>query len=273
MQWNRIQAVIRKDLREVTANRMVVLPMVIVPLLFCILMPVGFVLAFLLIDPDAIIGNMNGTAMLEKLFSSYPIPADFHTLPLKFLFIFLNYTFIPLFLLIPIMVSSVIAANSVVGEKERRTLETLLYTPITNREFITAKLLSSFFPAVVVSLGGFLLFFLAGNAASYVAGGILAIRSPIWIPVMLLLSPAVSLLGLSVTLSVSLKAKTFMEAQQTAGVIVLPFVLLVVVQVTGLVTFKGWMVVLFALVLLGIDYLLIGRLSPRFSRERILATL
>ena len=53
-------------------------------------------------------------------------------------YIFLNYTFVPLFMIIPVMVASIIAANSVVGEKERKTLETLLYTPVTNREFLTA---------------------------------------------------------------------------------------------------------------------------------------
>jgi len=90
---------------------------------------------------------------------------------------------------------------------------------------------------------------------------------------MLLLSPAVSLLGLSVTLMVSLKAKTFMEAQQTAGVIVVPFVILVVVQITGVVIFKEWLVVLFSVLLFGLHYLFIGKLSPRFSRERIIMTL
>jgi ABC-type transport system involved in multi-copper enzyme maturation permease subunit len=269
MKWNRIKAVIRKDLREITSNKMVILPMIIVPLIFCIIMPVAFILISLLADA----GGINGLDTVAKLLPSYPIPASFDTLPLQFLFIFLNYTFIPFFMLIPIMVSSIIASNAIVGEKERKTLETLLYTPITNGEFIVAKLLSSFIPAVIVSFGGFLLFFVTGNAVSLAVGGIAAIRSPIWIPAMVLLSPAVSLLGLSVTLMVSLKAKTFMEAQQTAGVIVVPFVILVVVQITGVVIFKEWLVVLFSVLLFGLDYLFIGKLSPRFSRERIIMTL
>ncbi len=43
----------------------------------------------------------------------------------------------------------------------------------------------------------------------------------------------------------------FMEAQQTAGIIVLPFAALVVVQITGIIT----------------------RTGPRFNREQIISTL
>jgi ABC-type Na+ efflux pump permease subunit len=41
------------------------------------------------------------------------------------------------------MVSSVLAADSFAGEKERKTLEALLYTPTTDRELFTAKLLEA----------------------------------------------------------------------------------------------------------------------------------
>jgi hypothetical protein len=90
---------------------------------------------------------------------------------------------------------------------------------------------------------------------------------------MFLLVPAVSLLGLTTTLLVSLKAKTFMEAQQIAGIIVLPLVVLVIVQITGVVIFNILYLVLFSLLVLGIDYLLISRVLPRFTREAIISTL
>ena len=41
----------------------------------------------------------------------------------------LVYLFAPMYLIVPMMVSAVIAADSFVGERERKTLEALLHTP------------------------------------------------------------------------------------------------------------------------------------------------
>jgi Ni,Fe-hydrogenase I cytochrome b subunit len=82
----------------------------------------------------------------------------------------------------------------------------------------------------------------------------------------------VSLLGLSITLLVSRKAKTFMEAQQLSGIVVIPFLVLIFIQLTGLVVFRAVYVIGFAAVLVGISYLIIAKIGPRFDRERVIAT-
>jgi ABC-2 type transport system permease protein len=269
MNWSRVKAIIGKDIQAVTASRMVLLPIVIVPLLLCVLVPAVILLLALRFDTVLI----SGADFVEKLIPLYPVPEALPGLTDRILYIFLNYTFLPLFMLIPIMASSVIASDSIVGEKERKTLETLLYTPVTNREFLVAKLLGAFVPAVLVSWGGFAGYFVVINAIYWIARGMLILQSWIWIPAMLLLSPSVSLLGLSVTLIVSLKAKTYMEAQQTAGIIVVPFIVLIVVQITGLLTFKPLYVVGLSIVLCMASYWIVARIAPRFTREAIINTL
>ncbi|MBN1837459.1 MAG: ABC transporter permease subunit [Spirochaetales bacterium] len=269
MNWSRIRAIMRKDLRSVTAEKMVLVPMIVVPLVLCVIVPGAITIAAVSLDEVL----MTGVQYVEKLIPLYPVPEELAALTDQVLFIILNYTFLPYFMLVPIMASSVIAANSIVGEKERKTLETLLYTPVTNREFLTAKLLASFVPAVLVSWIAFGGYFLTLNLIYGLVRGTLIVRSWIWLPAILLLSPGVSALGLSVTLLVSLKAKTYNEAQQTAGIIVLPFILLIVVQVAGLVTFRPALVVALAAILMALAYLIIIRLAPRFSREAIISTL
>jgi ABC-2 type transport system permease protein len=269
MNWNRIRAIMRKDIGGITAEKMVLMPMIIVPLLLCIVVP-GAITAIALSVDEVLI---TGVQYVEKLIPLYPVPEEIQGLTERVLFIFLNYTFLPFFMLVPIMASSVIAANSIVGEKERKTLETLLYTPVTNREFLTAKLLASFVPAVLVSWIGFGGYFVVLNLIYGLMRGMLIVRSWIWLPAILLLSPAVSLLGLSITLLVSLKAKSYNEAQQTAGVVVLPFIVLIVVQIVGLITFRPLLVVGLAAVLTVVSYLIILRIAPRFSREAIIGTL
>lgn len=61
---------------------------------------------------------------------------------------------VSLVLLVPVMVATVLAADGVAGEQERRTLEGLLLTPVTDRELATAKLLAAWLPAVVLGTVG-----------------------------------------------------------------------------------------------------------------------
>jgi ABC-type transport system involved in multi-copper enzyme maturation permease subunit len=269
MNWLRISAIARKDLKEITASRTVVTTMAIVPLILCIVMPAAVLLVALNMGMAAL-GNVG---FLAKLIARYPVPAGFGGTIEGVLYVFLNYTFLPFFMIIPLMVSSVIAANSIVGEKERGTLETLLYTPVTNRELVLAKLLSSFIPALAVTVAGFAGYFAVCNIIYGAYRGMLVVRSIIWLPTIALLAPSVSLLGLSATLLVSLKAKTFVEAQQMSAVVVIPVVVLLYAQVGGLLVLGPLTVVLIAVAALAVSYVIYGRIGPRFSRERILMSM
>ncbi len=266
MNWCRIRAVIHKDLKEVAGMKMVVLPMVVVPLLLCIIMPA--VITVLVFNYG--IKFINNVEMMEQIIPMYNIPDVFSTIPLQIQYIFLNYTFMPLFMIIPVMISSIITANSIVGEKERNTLETLLYTPITQKEFITSKLLGAFLPGFALTLIGFVFYFGVVNGISYYYINELMVRSPMWLVGIFVAAPALSLLGLVVTLLVSLKAKTYLEAQQMSAMVVVPLVVLIVLQISGVITFHMGYALLFSGVILVIDWLAMSRLLPRFKRENIL---
>ena len=54
----------------------------------------------------------------------------------------------------PISISLVIALETFVGEKERRSLEPLLSTPLTNTELYIGKTLAAMIPPLLSSLGG-----------------------------------------------------------------------------------------------------------------------
>src|SRR5690606_14026836 len=58
----------------------------------------------------------------------------------------------------PISISLVIALETFVGEKERRSLEPLLSTPLTNTELYIGKTLAAMFPPLVASYGGMLVY-------------------------------------------------------------------------------------------------------------------
>lgn len=269
MNQSRVRAIVKKDLKEIMANKMVVMPMIVVPLVLCVLLPGGLTYLALKLDLAAI----NGATLIEKVLPAYAIPAEFATTAAKIAYVFLNYMFVPFLMLIPVMMSTIVAANSVVGEKERKTLETLLYTPVSNEEFTLAKQLSAFLPAVAITVVGFAGYFIVVNGISLAVTGLWLVRSPIWIPTILFVSPAVSLLALGITQMISMRAKTFMEAQQLSAVLVIPLVLLVLVQVMGIVVLNMISILLFGAVVAAVALILLRRIGPRFEREAILRTL
>ena len=57
-----------------------------------------------------------------------------------------GYLLAPLFLIVPLMVSAVLAADAFAGEKERKTLESLLHSSISARDLFVAKFLTAFLP-------------------------------------------------------------------------------------------------------------------------------
>jgi ABC-2 type transport system permease protein len=269
MNWSRISAIVRKDVREITANRMVVIPMIVLPVVLCVALPLFTSILAMEYGHAAI----NGASFIEEIIPHYPVPAELTEVTEQIVYIFLNYTFLPFFMLVPLMSATLVAANAVVGEKERKTLETLLYSPTESRELLVAKALAVFLPAAATTVAAFLAFFVLTNAVGWATRGILLVRSPVWIPGMLLLMPAVVLLGLAVSIMVSLKAKSFMEAQQTAGMVVLPVIALVAGQMSGLVVLSLGMVVLVSILLLVVDVWLITRVAARFEREQVLKTI
>ena len=81
----------------------------------------------------------------------------------------LGYLVAPLFLIVPLMVSAVLAGDAFAGEKERKTLETLLHLPVRDRDLYIGKLLVGFVPSVAVSWIGFALFCVVANASAWPA--------------------------------------------------------------------------------------------------------
>jgi len=270
MNWFRIRAIIKKDISAITARKSLWMPLILVPFILCLILPCVMLLLSIKLGGKAPIHN---SGSIDKLFKLYTIPAEFITSDQKFVYVFMNYAFIPMFMILPVMTSSIIAAYSISGEKEKKTLETLLYTPVSNKELLTAKLLAAFIPAIVITVVSFGTYFCVGNIISLIYLKTMIIRSFIWIPAILMLSPAISLLTLSLNLIISLRAKSSQESQQLSGLIVLPLVFLLISQLQGLLVLNTFYLILFSLILFLLSMVIINKIAPRFDRESIINTL
>jgi len=84
MNQSRVSAIVKKDLMEVKANKMVVVPMVVVPLLLCVLLPGAFTFLALKLD----LAMVNGAVLIEKILPVYNIPLKFATNAMKITYSF-----------------------------------------------------------------------------------------------------------------------------------------------------------------------------------------
>jgi ABC-type Na+ efflux pump permease subunit len=272
MNWRAIFAIVRKDLKVVSQNKGVVVPIIAVPLILFGALPWLAALAPNLVNIAG--ANMDEiTTLIESMPAGLQNELAPYTLDQQTIVFFLVYLLAPMFLIIPLMVASTIAADSFAGERERRTLEALLYSPTTDRELLVAKLLSSWLAAIGVALAGFLLYAVMANAAAWGTLGRVFFPNLMWIVMVIWVVPAAAGLGLATMVLVSARAQGFQEAYQMGGMVVIPVLLLVFGQISGVMYFNIWVVLLLGLVLWGVDIALITFGSRTFRRGQLIARL
>ncbi|MDZ7844644.1 MAG: ABC transporter permease subunit [Anaerolineales bacterium] len=269
MNQRAVRAVIRKDLMSVIRSKGVMIPLIVVPLIFFVLIPVLVSLA-----PNLV--SMPGLSLQELDSFIQGMPAGLqnelsgYSESQVIIVLMVVYIFAPMFLIVPLMVSSVIAADSFAGEKERKTIEALLYTPLTDFELFTAKLLSAWIPAVLVAFLGFAVYTAAANLAGWPLMGKLFFPNWMWVILVVWVAPAAAGLGLASMVLVSSRVRGFQEANQIGGMVVLPILLLVIGQAAGVMYFNVRMVLLLGIFLWGIDGGLIWWGVKTFQRERLI---
>jgi ABC-2 type transport system permease protein len=168
------------------------------------------------------------------------------------------------------MVSAVIAADSFAGEKERKTMEALLHTPTTDRELFVAKLLSGWLAALAVALVGFVLYVISANAAAWSQLHRIFFPNAMWLVLIFWVVPALPGLGLGVMVLVSARAQGYQDAYQIGNVVVLPVLMLLLGQVSGVMCLSVALVILLGLAFWLLDGLLIWLGSRSFRRGRLL---
>ncbi len=257
-----VRAVLGRDLGAVARSKAVVLPMILVPGVLLILLPlsVGLSVNGKGLQIDQFLGLLPKS--LADPILAYP-PDE------RLVILVLGYLVAPLFLILPLMVSAVLAGDAFAGEKERKTLETILHLPVRDRDLYVAKLLGSFAPAVAIAWIGFLVFAVVANVACWPVMHRLFLPTWLWAIVILWVAPAVAAVGLGVMVRVSIRVNTTQEAQQLGGAVVLPMVMLAVGQTTTLLLQGPLLALLVGTVTWVIAIWLNGRGAQAFTRDRM----
>lgn len=256
-----------KDFREMIRNREIMLPMLLLPLSFVIL-------ALAVIAPNSVITGIDISQIVEPMLDNLPARVQTTIAILtpgqQATYLLIVYFFAPFFLMLSIITSSAIAADSYAGEKERNTAEALLTTPITDGELLFGKILVSFVPGMGITLISFILYTVLVDLMTYQSFGTLIMPTTPWIVMILTLVPMTSLLGIGVSVIISARVKGVKEAQQIGAVFVVPILIILYSQVSGTLMQGSFIVGGLSLVV-GLSSLLVFRIGLKLiNRENII---
>jgi ABC-2 type transport system permease protein len=260
----RIVAVLRREFQEIVKSRGLLLA-IFLPPLFITLIPLVAVSVL-----GRAIGSETGSSAHEFARLAVLMPELSSWSVGEVAMFVIVQQFLTFFLMMPLIISLSIAAQSIVGEKQNKSLEPLLATPIRTGELLFAKSLTAMLPALLATWIGFVIFLAAARfliVSDRVFSALLHLK---WLVAMVALAPLLALLSVSIAIVLSSRVNDARAVQQIGGFVVLPIVLVGVAQTTGLFLLNATTFLLGA-IFIGVIDVLVLRLGVRlFQREKIL---
>jgi ABC-2 type transport system permease protein len=262
--WPAIRLVVAKDLRAVRRSKAIMLPMIIVPTVLLVVLPVGLGLFARSAATASVTGALDSPLL-------HHLAAPINRLPHReqIVVLVLGYLLSPLLLVIPLMVSAVLAADAFAGEKERRTLEGLLLLPISDRDLFLAKVLGAYVPAIVITTVGSIGYAVLSDVIAWPVTHRPFIPFAQWVVVICWIAPAVALLALGLLVTVSSRARTTQEANQLGGAVILPLIFLAAGYASVLLLVPTLSVFGVGILLWAGALGLLVRNGRRFTRDRL----
>ena len=186
--------------------------------------------------------------------------------PLIGLAVVLARNWLPMFLVLPIFLPILLAAQSIGGERERRTLEPLLATPTSTLTIVVAKSIAALLPAVLITWAAAGIFSLGMD----VVAGRMLLPDAAWLFGTLALSPLLALFGNAMAVVVSSCVLDPRAAQNLAATTVLPLLALLAFQLAGRISLGPRFYFALAAGVAVADVALIAVAVRLFDRERLL---
>lgn len=177
---------------------------------------------------------------------------------------------LPMFLVLPIFLPILLAAQSIGGERERRTLEPLLATPISTTSIILGKSLAALVPAIAITWIAAAVFCLGVDVVAWPHLHVLALPDFAWVFATVVLAPLLALFGNALAVVVSARVLDPRAAQNIAATTVVPLLGLLVVQLAGRISLGPAFYLAFALGAALADVALIWLAVRWFDREELL---
>jgi ABC-2 type transport system permease protein len=254
----RIRTVIWKEWRELRHNRVVLLTFLFLPTFLT-----GWSVSILFVP-------LHGKGSVAEQMAKLPAGiAAKVTTPEEGGALMVASMAIMMFLLIPSILPSVLTTHAIIGEKQSRSLEPLLATPLRTWELLSAKMLASWLPSVIPPLVGYGIYLaVASHRMPPRVFGI--VTGPEWVLTVVFLGPLLAVMSVCLALLVSSRVTDLQAAQALGGLVALPIVGFGLGQMFTAALVSVPVVFGLCAVLLLLDAGLMGLCVTMFERESIL---
>jgi len=264
---SRAEAVFRKESHELLSNRPLVYSFLAL-VLFFVLVPISLLVLIQEFTPQEA-DQAGMTRAVRQLTQLLPGLADMTRAEQASILVTRHFALI--FLVLPVIGALGSSTSSIVGEKQSRSIEPVLATPVTTVELLLGKSLATVILAVSGTWGGFLVYYGLAHAVSGPSVTEQAFDLTTLLMV-LVLTPLIAALGLGAGVVISSRVNDSRSAQQIGGLLVLPIIFLIVGQMTGLFLLGPAAIAWAALGLVLLDLLVLWLGVRVFDREKIITS-
>ena len=266
MNAKKVKALIAKELLVQSKDSATLSTMIVIPLLFGIMVPL---LLICLGTDNPLVQSLGGMQFILDAASSKTAVSDVNP-GSEVLYMVLMYFSIPVFMLLPTLISNVTAAASFVGEREQKTIEGLLYTPLNQQELLLGKIVASFAPATIITWLSVMVYGVILDTLGYRIFGRVIFPNLAWVLLSVIVMPLVSFLSTLLVVAMSQHMKTTKAAQSVSLVILVPFVGIIISQASSSISLGIGMTAIMGAVILLIDIMLFCFISKHFKSETLL---
>ena len=236
--FRRLGAVLHKEFREYRRSPFIIVTMGLAPLIF-------------LVEPLITIFRIGPSIAASKVDTA------------------VSGTFLVL-LIAPALLPAVIAAYSVVGEREQGTLEPLLTTPLRREELLLGKALGVVAPAVGLAYVVFAFIQICAHLFASNPAVVSALAEGPHILAEILFAPLLASWSICVGIGISTRASDVRVAQQLGTLSSLPPLAVVALVSFNVFTPSVTLAAVFAVILLVADVILFRVVVSLFDRERLI---
>jgi ABC-type Na+ efflux pump permease subunit len=152
----------------------------------------------------------------------------------------------PSYMFVSPLITNAIATDSFAGEKERKTIETLLLLPCSNSTLVISKVIVALAPAFIFIFAGFLSLGVVSNV-SIASHGIMIVFNEIeWYITVFLAAPLFSILNVLCGILASIIARSVKGAQLLSNIPFIPMVFVMMSIVLKTFVLTSSMLLIFA---------------------------
>ncbi len=258
---SKVKYIVWKDIKDMVQSKYVLFSVLLMPIVFGAFLPLSSI--FPLLGEDS-----NDSSGSDELDLGIKFTDNWDELnEIQKTVIILIELYNLFLILIPIILPTVLASDSFVGEKDRKTVVNILATPLSDEEIYLGKVLSTFLPTVLGLILAFSLYF---GMVSYVTQqvlGTLYLLNINFFTQVFILGPLLGLGAINLMIWVSTRTSTTRDAQQLGSFITLVFMPLIGIFSFALF-FNRALVFVFLVAIVVVDILLVRFGMSLLNREK-----